>query len=101
MARWHEGLPHYTETPGEINVKEILRLWTFAQGLDLVAIAKMRYNLLGNADHWFPGQQAKEVDRHDWSCLSGSPFAERIPGILKQAHELFHEEKEAKRLSES
>jgi predicted aldo/keto reductase-like oxidoreductase len=99
--RWHKGLPHYTETPGNINVTEIMRLWTFYKGLDLLEFAKMRYNLLGNADHWFPGQQAADVDAHDWACLSASPFAEHIPSILKEAHTLFHEDKKAKRLSES
>jgi len=101
MHRWHEGLPHYTETPGNINVKEILRLWTFFKGLDLIEFAKMRYNLLGHAEHWFPGQQAVEVDGRDWACLAGSPFADRIPSILKESHELFHVNVEAKRLSES
>ena len=101
MHRWHEGLPHYTETPGNINVKEILRLWTFFKGLDLIEFARMRYNLLGHAEHWFPGQQAVEVDGRDWACLAGSPFADRIPSILKESHELFHVNVEAKRLSES
>jgi len=30
-ARWFEGLPNYNEVPGEINVSEILRLWTYAK----------------------------------------------------------------------
>lgn len=98
--RWHEGLPHYTETPGNINVKEILRLWTFDQGLDLLEFARMRYNLLGNADHWFPGQQAADIDQ-DWSCLAASPFSERIPAILAESHRRFHMDEETKRLSES
>lgn len=101
FEHWHEGLPHYTETPGNINVREILRLWTFYQGLDLLEFAKMRYNLLGNADHWFPGQQANALDGLDWSCLAASPFASRIPDILRESHDLFHIEKEVKRLSES
>jgi predicted aldo/keto reductase-like oxidoreductase len=101
VNRWHEGLPHYEDTPGNINVREILRLWTFYKGLDILQFSKMRYNLLGNAQHWFPGQQAVDVDSLDWSCLSSSPFADRIPGILKEAHTLFHVDGEAKRLSES
>ena len=91
MHRWHEGLPHYTETPGNINVKETLRLWTFYKGLDLIEVAKSRYNLLGNAEHWFPGQPAVDAAQQDWSCLAASPFADRIPGILSEAHETFLE----------
>ena len=98
---WFEGLPHYTQAPGNINVREILRLWTFYKGLDLLEFAKMRYNLLGSADHWFPGQQALDVEARNWSCLSDSPFADRIPLILAESHQLFHVDKEAKRLSES
>ncbi|RKX36931.1 MAG: aldo/keto reductase, partial [Verrucomicrobia bacterium] len=90
----------YTETPGNINVREILRLWTFYKGLGLIEVAKLRYNLLGHAEHWFPGQPAVDVEKQDWSCLAGSPFADRIPGILSEAHRLFAE-KPAKRLSES
>ena len=99
LQGWHKGLPLYTETPGNVNVKEIVRLWTFHKGLDLTEFAKFRYNLLGNAGHWFPGQQATAVEDLDWTCLSGSPFADRIPAILKEAHALFHVDEEAKRLS--
>ena len=43
MKHWHEGLPFYADAPGEINIREVLRLWTFDKGLGLREFAKMRY----------------------------------------------------------
>jgi len=88
-ARWFEGIPHYVDIPGEVNVMEILRLWTYAKSLDLVAWGKMRYNLLGQADDWFPGETAAKIDTVGLAPRRArSPFASRIPQVLRECHEM-------------
>ncbi|MGB8353233.1 MAG: aldo/keto reductase [Chthoniobacteraceae bacterium] len=98
---WWQGIPEHTELPGDINLLEILRLWSLAKSLDMVDFGRMRYNLLGNAGHWFPGKNAAEFDAKEIrKHLDGNPFIDRIPQILSEAHDMLHGEQK-KRLSES
>ncbi|MCY3022388.1 MAG: aldo/keto reductase [Planctomycetota bacterium] len=98
LENWHVGLPEWDATPGGVNIFEILRLGNFAKALDMVEFGKMRYNLLGNADHWFPGNRADKLDGLDLTpVLKNSPVAAQIPAALAEAHEILAG-KEVKRL---
>ena len=96
---WWQGIPEHDAIPGEVNVLEILRLWSLAKALDMVEFGKMRYNLLGQGDHWCPGCTAAAFDREALrEAVRACPFADRIPAILGEAHEMLAGE-EQKRLS--
>jgi uncharacterized protein len=85
---WQQGLPAYPDTPEQINMHTILWLRNLAIAYDMVDYAQMRYNLLGNGGHWFPGNQAKDVQSLDLrACLSQSPHRHTIPDFLTDAHQ--------------
>lgn len=86
---WQEGLPTYEHTPGQINIPVILWLRNLVLAYDMVEYTQMRYNLLGNGGHWFPGNKATQVDPEGLRlCLIHSPFREQIPGYLQEADRL-------------
>ncbi|WP_373479202.1 aldo/keto reductase [Geminocystis sp.] len=101
LNTWQTGLPHHEKTPGNINIPMILWLRNLALVYDLVEYGKMRYNLLGNGGHWFPGQKADKLADFDLTnCLVNSPYKEIIPQLLAEAESLLGGE-EVKRLSQS
>lgn len=89
VKTWHIGLPKVEETPGGVNIPVILWLRNLAIAYDMSDYAKMRYNLLGNGDHWFPGAKADQVKKLNLrQCLAHSPHADKIPALLEHAHQL-------------
>ena len=99
VKSWETNLPNFDQTPGEVNIRVILWLWNLAIAYDLVDYAKMRYNLLGNGGHWFPGNKADRLEELDLGqSLARNPYAHKIPQLLKQAHQLLAGEA-VKRLS--
>ncbi|MFB6277323.1 MAG: aldo/keto reductase [Halothece sp.] len=97
---WHLGLPRVEETPNNINIPVILWLRNLALAYDLTEYAKMRYNLLGRAGHWFPGEKAENIEKLNLQpCLKNSPHADKIPDLLAEAHQWFNGEP-VKRLSQ-
>lgn len=86
---WQIGLPKIEETPSGVNISMILWLRNLALAYDMWEYAKMRYNLLTNGGHWFPGGNAAQVKELDLrACLSHSPHADKIPQILAETHDL-------------
>lgn len=100
INHWQIGLPTVDETPGRLNLHAVLWLRNLAIAYDLVDYAKMRYNLLGQGDHWFPGARVNQIDIEAIRpYLASSPFADRIPDLLRETHQLLGGEA-VKRLSQ-
>jgi len=101
LETWHIGIPEWSDLPQGINVKDTVRLWTWAKAVDLVDFGKWRYNMLGNATHWFPGNTVKTHDKKAMrEALSNSPHADRIMEILEEARTIFADAP-VKRLSQN
>ena len=100
IRHWQEGLPDTKHVPGNVPLYHVLRMYNMAKAYDMTGYGKMRYNLLGSGGHWFPGEK---VDKLDWDalaeCIKDYRFAERVPGILRETHDLLNAE-DKKRQSE-
>ncbi|MEM9187331.1 MAG: aldo/keto reductase [Planctomycetota bacterium] len=104
-GRYAEGLPAWDDdSPGYMNVPIMLWLRNLALAYDMTEYGKMRYNLLGNGGHWFPGLGAKNLDTLDPDQLTkafkSSPFADQIVDLLRETEQLLGGT-EVKRLSTS
>lgn len=102
---WHRtyaaGIPTQDRCPAGINVREIMRLYTWAKAMDMVEFAKSRYNMFSNGSDWFPGDSPEGFDETAMAeALVHSPHRDRIIGYLHEAHELLKGE-EVKRQSET
>ncbi|GAB4211436.1 MAG: aldo/keto reductase [Synechococcales cyanobacterium] len=76
--------------PEGIPIPEILRLRDLANVLEMTAFGQYRYNMLGQAGHWFPGVSGDHcTDCGD--CLPRCPCDLDIPHLLRQAHQHLHQ----------
>jgi len=95
------GLPEWEQTPGSINLPMILWLRSLALAYDMVEYGKMRYNLLGNGEHWFPGLNAAKVREFNLTAIAKqSGLGDRLVPMLEESHRLLWKEP-IKRLSQS
>lgn len=100
VRTWQVGLPAPEATPGGINIPVILWLRNLAIAYDMVDYGRMRYNLLGQGGHWFPGERAETFDPQALrACLTASPHADKIPQLLQETHQLLGSDK-VQRLSQ-
>ncbi len=98
---WRDGLPEHGATPGNINIPAILWLRNLALAYDMEEYGQLRYNLLENGGHWFPGARATDVGQYNLTeCLKNSPHAAQIPAYLAEVDRLLGSEG-VKRLSQS
>ncbi len=94
-AEWPQnylnGIPEWNVLPGQMNVQGMLWLWSLLQAFDLADYAKYRYNLLGVSEHWFPGENAKNIAEINKSALRDSlkhsPYQDKVMEILASLHD--------------
>lgn len=96
-------LPEPEDTPGGLNLEVMLWLRHLAVGWGMETYGKMRFNLLGNGGHWFPGSAVSKETLLDLQAVAqavkGLPYADDIPSLIAESQRLLAGQP-AKRLSE-
>jgi predicted aldo/keto reductase-like oxidoreductase len=96
---WQDGLPTHLECGAPLY--QILLMLNIYKAFDMLEFGKMRYNLLGSGDHWFPGEKVDKINMDAIKvCLKDYRFASKIPQLLLEAHNIFNDDN-TKRLSKS
>jgi predicted aldo/keto reductase-like oxidoreductase len=94
-------LPNYNKVPHQVNLRVILMLWSLQKTFEMNTFAKMRYNLLGNGGHWFPGEKMKDSFKKDiQSFLFNFQLGSRLYDAVVEASALLEGEVQ-NRLSQS
>ena len=94
-------LPAWEQAPKHINLQTILWLRNLALAFGITGYGKMRYNMLGNGGHWFPGNKADALDGIDFGAVTpDARLAARLKPLLEEAHALLAGD-EVKRISQS
>ena len=75
--------------PENISIPEVLRLRNLAVGYDMNDFGQYRYNMFGQAGHWFPGQPANHCTECG-DCLPRCPHQLPIPDLLADTHQRLH-----------
>ena len=90
INNWDKGLPEVHQTPGKVNLYEILRFYNMAKALDMLGFGQMRYELLGQKNHWFPGTQLYDTSKEALiSSLANSPFPDKVADAVFEADQMF------------
>lgn len=71
--------------PQEVPIPELLRLRNLAVGHGMVAHARERYGMVGQAGHWFE-TVAADACRRCQACLPRCPHGLPIPDLLADTH---------------
>ncbi|MEN9203979.1 MAG: aldo/keto reductase [Thermostichus sp. DG02_3_bins_51] len=75
--------------PEGIHIPEVLRLRNLALAHDMTEFGQYRYNMFGQAGHWFPGVTADHCSECG-DCLPRCPEQLPIPDLLAETHRLLH-----------